>query len=116
MKPAPPVTSDQFAAILFGGCRLVITDSGGVTEEASILGVPCVQARTVTDRPECCTAANADGQYRGGGSVLGGNTTESISKAIQVALTIPRERINRDIYGDGTASKQISEWLASIVQ
>ena len=30
----------------------VITDSGGVTEEATVMGVPCITARNTTERPE----------------------------------------------------------------
>ncbi|MBF0612958.1 MAG: UDP-N-acetylglucosamine 2-epimerase (non-hydrolyzing) [Magnetococcales bacterium] len=33
----------------------VITDSGGITEEATVLGVPCMTLRTTTERPETIT-------------------------------------------------------------
>jgi UDP-N-acetylglucosamine 2-epimerase (non-hydrolysing) len=35
--------------------RAVITDSGGVTEEATVMGVPCMTLRTTTERPETVT-------------------------------------------------------------
>jgi len=33
----------------------VITDSGGITEETTVLGVPCITLRDSTERPETCT-------------------------------------------------------------
>lgn len=33
----------------------VITDSGGITEETTVLGVPCMTLRNNTERPETCT-------------------------------------------------------------
>lgn len=33
----------------------VITDSGGITEEATVLGIPCITLRNSTERPETCT-------------------------------------------------------------
>jgi UDP-N-acetylglucosamine 2-epimerase (non-hydrolysing) len=33
----------------------VITDSGGITEETTVLGVPCITLRNSTERPETCT-------------------------------------------------------------
>ena len=33
----------------------VVTDSGGITEEATVMGVPCMTLRDSTERPETCT-------------------------------------------------------------
>ena len=33
----------------------MITDSGGITEETTVLGVPCITLRDTTERPETCT-------------------------------------------------------------
>lgn len=36
---------------LVSGCRLAITDSGGIQEETTYLGIPCQTVRTTTERP-----------------------------------------------------------------
>ncbi|MBU2554437.1 MAG: UDP-N-acetylglucosamine 2-epimerase (non-hydrolyzing) [Bacteroidetes bacterium] len=36
-------------------CKAVITDSGGITEEATVMGVPCMTLRANTERPETIT-------------------------------------------------------------
>jgi UDP-N-acetylglucosamine 2-epimerase (non-hydrolysing) len=33
----------------------VVTDSGGITEETTVMGVPCITLRDSTERPETCT-------------------------------------------------------------
>jgi UDP-N-acetylglucosamine 2-epimerase (non-hydrolysing) len=35
--------------------RAVITDSGGITEETTVMGIPCMTLRNSTERPETCT-------------------------------------------------------------
>ena len=36
-------------------CRAVVTDSGGITEETTVMGIPCLTLRDNTERPETCT-------------------------------------------------------------
>ena len=36
-------------------CKAVITDSGGITEETTVMGIPCITLRDNTERPETCT-------------------------------------------------------------
>ena len=40
---------------LVKNCKAVITDSGGITEEATVMGVPCLTLRDTTERPETIT-------------------------------------------------------------
>lgn len=35
--------------------KVVVTDSGGITEEATVMGIPCITLRTTTERPETVT-------------------------------------------------------------
>ena len=46
----PPLPYLELLALL-GGARLVLTDSGGIQEETTALGVPCVTLRENTERP-----------------------------------------------------------------
>jgi len=36
-------------------CKAVVTDSGGITEEATVMGLPCMTLRENTERPETIT-------------------------------------------------------------
>ena len=60
--------------ILEGMAKLVLTDSGGVQEEACILGVPCVTLRDNTERPETIEV---------GANQLAGTNPEIILKAAE---------------------------------
>ena len=40
---------------LVKNAKAVVTDSGGITEEATVMGVPCMTLRDSTERPETCT-------------------------------------------------------------
>jgi UDP-N-acetylglucosamine 2-epimerase (non-hydrolysing) len=80
--------------------KLVLTDSGGMQEEASILGVPCVTLRTSTERQETVDA---------GVNVIAGTRHETIERAVDEFLN--KTFVWRPIYGDGTAAKKIMDIL-----
>ena len=78
--------------------RLVLTDSGGVQEEACILGVPCVTLRDNTERPETLEV---------GLNILAGTKAERIVSKTKEILN--RENKWRNPFGDGRAGERIVE-------
>lgn len=82
---------------------LIVTDSGGIQEEAPSLGKPVVVTRTVSERPEGVLA---------GFSTLVGTDTTIIKDAITAILNNFTGFTNAtNPYGDGQASKRIVEYL-----
>ena len=54
LRPVDPVGYVDFLGLMEGS-RIVLTDSGGVQEETTILGVPCLTLRENTERPATIT-------------------------------------------------------------
>jgi UDP-N-acetylglucosamine 2-epimerase (non-hydrolysing) len=54
VRPTPPLGYREFLGLM-EGARLVVTDSGGIQEETTYLGVPCVTLRASTERPVTVT-------------------------------------------------------------
>jgi UDP-N-acetylglucosamine 2-epimerase (non-hydrolysing) len=85
---------------------LILTDSGGVQEEAPSLGVPILVLRQTTERPEGVTAGNAK---------LIGTDTEAIVREARLLLTDPQAHAqmasSTNPYGDGSAARQIVDVL-----
>ena len=88
---------------------LVLTDSGGIQEEAPSLGKPVLVMREVTERPEAVEAGTA---------MLVGNTYAGIVDNVQRLLDDPRayaamaNAVNP--YGDGLACQRIADHLESL--
>jgi UDP-N-acetylglucosamine 2-epimerase (non-hydrolysing) len=82
---------------LVTNCRVVVTDSGGVQEETSYLGVPCLTARKFTERPITLS--------------IGSNQLISISHIEQAAKLVMKRnsmRIKTDIpLWDGHAAERV---------
>lgn len=92
---------------LMARAYLIMTDSGGIQEEAPALGKPVLVMRDTTERPEGVQA----GTLR-----LVGTEEASIYTAVKQLLSDEQAYLNMahasNPYGDGTASRQIAEILA----
>lgn len=97
----PPLDPFSFQNLL-SSSRAVLTDSGGVQEEAAALGVPCVIARNHTDRPESVDNFHA---------LLAGTTTDGIRLGLRKALTYQLSHDPSDCFGDGHAAPRIAHVL-----
>ena len=80
--------------------RLILTDSGGVQEEAPTLGIPVLVARNVTERQE--------GVEAGVATLVGTSETRIFEEASRSLQGEPRHQLANP-YGDGTSSAQILE-------
>jgi UDP-N-acetylglucosamine 2-epimerase (non-hydrolysing) len=87
---------------LMGAARLVLTDSGGIQEETTILGVACVTIRDNTERPVTVTH---------GTNRLAGTTPDGIRKTIAEVLAAPTIAVPPPPFWDGRAATRIAEIL-----
>ena len=82
--------------------KMVLTDSGGLQEETTVLGIPCITMRENTERPITCEI---------GTNVIVGNKTESILAAAEKILNGARPKGRTPEKWDGKAAERIVECL-----
>ncbi len=91
---------------LLASCRVVLTDSGGIQEEAPALGKPVVVMRGNSERPEGVESGNA---------VIAGTEEGAIFREVHLLLSSEptyRERARVALpYGDGNAARMIADIL-----
>ncbi|MFO1492062.1 MAG: UDP-N-acetylglucosamine 2-epimerase (non-hydrolyzing) [Kiritimatiellia bacterium] len=102
-----PVNYAAFIQLMTLG-SLIITDSGGIQEEASALGIPLLITRDTTERAEALD---------GGSSVLTGTDPDRIFAEAVKALARPRVPpvFKAGPFGDGTSALQITRHLENLL-
>ena len=91
---------------LLDKCYLVLTDSGGIQEEAPALGKPVLVMRDTSERPEAIQAGTAK---------LVTNDKENIVKETQLLIDSQEDYLSMsqasNPFGDGTAAQKIVSYL-----
>jgi len=104
----PPLGYETFISLL-KNCYFVLTDSGGIQEEAPSLGKPVLVMRNTTERPEAVAAGTVK---------LVGTEVNSVVREAQGLLDnrsyYDLMSVSHNPYGDGYACKKIVEFLKKI--
>lgn len=86
-------------------CKAVVTDSGGITEETTVMHVPCMTLRDNTERPETCTI---------GTNELVGTNPDAIKPALDKLFSGEWKKGGIPKLWDGNAAERIVDILLSI--
>ena len=86
---------------LMAGSAVVLTDSGGIQEETSVLGIPCLTLRENTERPITCEL---------GTNRLVGTDPDAIARGAENALTTGGEPAHIPFW-DGRAGERVAAVL-----
>ena len=103
-----PLGYEEFS-FLMKHCYFIMTDSGGIQEEAPSLGKPVLVLRNNTERPEAILSGSA--------KLVGSSISNIITEASNLIDNKESYKFMTQIenpYGDGTASKKIVEHLKKI--
>ena len=86
-------------------CKAVVTDSGGITEETTVMHVPCMTLRDNTERPETCTI---------GTNELVGTNPDAIKPALDKLFGGEWKKGGIPELWDGNAAERIIETLVNM--
>jgi len=89
---------------LMADAKLVLTDSGGIQEETTVLGVPCITLRENTERPVTITE---------GTNILTGTNPATIRAEVEKILAAKAKQGKIPEKWDGKAAERIIEILAN---
>ncbi|MDD3491791.1 MAG: UDP-N-acetylglucosamine 2-epimerase (non-hydrolyzing) [Candidatus Pacebacteria bacterium] len=91
--------------LLQKNAKLILTDSGGIQEEACIMKVPCITLRDNTERPETLIIKS---------NILAGTNPEKILKSAKKILNSKRQWKNP--FGNGLAGEKIIKIIKKSIQ
>ena len=104
----PPLDYLPFL-FLMENSSLILTDSGGIQEEAPSLGKPVLVMRNTTERPEALEFGTV---------ILVGTESQKIVDCVSSLISKKEEYLKMqkatNPYGDGTASQQIMNYLLNM--
>jgi len=109
VRLVPPLDYPHFVAAM-KAAHLILTDSGGVQEEAPSLGKPVLVLRDETERPE--------GVATGTATLVGPHRDRIVAKALDLLdnpASYARMSQANNPYGDGRASERIAEALKNFL-
>jgi UDP-N-acetylglucosamine 2-epimerase (non-hydrolysing) len=92
---------------LMAGARLILTDSGGLQEESTALGIPCLTLRENTERPVTVT--------EGTNTIVGNDTQVIIEAAMDVLDTGGKSGRVPDLW-DGNTAQRIANLIEEIIR
>lgn len=104
-RVTPPLPYPQMIGLL-RVADLIVTDSGGLQEEAATLGVPLLVTRDTTERPEALTA--------GRGELVGTDPERLVSAGLRY-LALGRTATVGSPFGDGKASERSVAAMAGLL-
>ena len=84
--------------------KLMLTDSGGLQEECTVVGTPCLTLRWNTERPVTLRA-------HGGASVLVGNNITRIREEYHTTLKLDRKPLRPELWDGKTAGRCLQAML-----
>ena len=85
--------------------KAVVTDSGGITEETTVMGVPCITLRDNTERPETCTV---------GTNELIGTNPAAVKPALDLLFSGQWKKGDIPALWDGHTAERIVEILLTL--
>ena len=85
--------------------KVVVTDSGGITEETTVMGVPCITLRDNTERPETCTV---------GTNELIGTDPAAVKPALDLLFSGQWKKGDIPALWDGRTAERIVEILCTL--